>query len=214
MMDIVHKQDEFVVIEKPSGMSVHNEVNGDVVSILSEELSSTVYAVHRLDRMTSGLLLCTTRPEMICVLQEALRTSTKKYQAIVRGVVSSQKGEWRHTITNTSEGRRNPRGRKQYRKSAHTSYEVLSYNQYISMLSLTLHTGRQHQIRKHCVLAGHEIIGDTRYGDTRYQKKMQERYDFDGLFLHAYSLQFSLFTKSYDFRCVPNGWERLGLRRS
>ena len=210
MMKILHQQDDFFVVEKPSGISVHNEPSHDVVSLLSARLSSSVYAIHRLDRLTSGILLCTTRSDMVPVLQAALRTSIKKYKAIVRGVVSSHPGEWMYSITDTSEGRRNPRGKKQYQKKAHTSYEVLHANQYLSMLSLTLHTGRQHQLRKHCVLAGHEIIGDTRYGDTRYQKKIKQRYGFDCLLLHAYSMQLSFGQRTYHFTSAPTGWERLG----
>ena len=211
MMEFLHKQNEFFVVHKPAGISVHNEPNNDVISLLSTHFSSSVYAIHRLDRMTSGVLLCTTRSDMVSVLQKAFRTSTKKYQAVVRGVVRFKKGEWNEAITDTSEGRRNPRGKSQYRKKAKTSYEVMFSNQYLSMLSLTLHTGRQHQIRKHCVLAGHEILGDTRYGETRYQKKMKERYGFEGLLLHAHTLQFSLFTKEYIFSCEPTDWDKLGV---
>lgn len=209
-MNIIHQQNEFVVVEKPSGLTVHNDPSHDIVSLLSKHLSSNVFPIHRLDKGTSGLLLCTTQSDMVTTLQESLLRGTKQYQAIVRGVLSSEKGDWRYSITDTSEGRRNPRGKSQYRKKAHTGYELVSANQYLSLISLTLCTGRQHQIRKHCVLAGHEIVGDTRYGDTRYQKKMKARYGFDGIFLHAQHLKFSLLNKEYIFSCDPIGWGILG----
>ena len=189
---------------------MHNEPGSDLVSRLAEQFSTPVYAIHRLDRYTSGVLLCTNSSGMVSKLQSALSNSKKQYLAIVRGVMSSQAGEWDYRITDKSEGRRNPQGIKKYRKEARTSYKVLDSNQYFSCLSLTLHSGRQHQIRKHCAMAGHEILGDTRYGDKNYQKKMKQRYGFEGFLLHAHRLQFSYGGAEYDFSCSPTGWDRVG----
>ena len=210
-MKILFQQDEFFVLQKPSGVSVHNEPGYDIISLFTTHFSSPVYAIHRLDRPTSGVLLCTTHVRMVPVLQKALQNSMKQYRAVVRGNLSVQSGHWKYPISDKSEGRRNPQGKKQHRKSAHTAYEVLLDNQYFSVLSLTLHTGRQHQIRKHCVLAGHEIVGDTRYGDVRYQKNMKDRYNHNTLFLHAERLRFTAFGKEYDFTCKPVKWNVLGI---
>lgn len=210
-MELLHQEDDFFVINKPSGISVHNEPANDVISLLSERFSCPVYAIHRLDKYTSGVLLCTSRHDLIPILQSSLNTSMKQYYAVVRGAVHSQAGEWSYKITDKAEGRRNPQGVKQHRKNARTSYKRLSSNQYFSLLSLTLHSGRQHQIRKHCAIAGHEVIGDTRYGDKVYHTKMRQRYAFQGFLLHAHRLQFSYRSRQYDFSCLPAGWEQFGL---
>jgi len=210
-MELLHQEDDFLVINKPSGVSVHNEPNNDVISLLTARFSCPVYAIHRLDKYTSGVLLCTSRHELVSVLQQSLRTSTKQYHALVRGLVHAQTGEWNYRITDKAEGRRNPRGLQRHRKDARTSYEFLASNQYFSLLSLTLHSGRQHQIRKHCAIAGHEVIGDTRYGDKVYHTKMRQRYAFDGFLLHAHRLQFSYLGRQYDFSCLPDEWEQFGL---
>ena len=151
---------------------------------------------------------------MITILQRSLQEGLKKYYAVVRGVMSTTEGSWDYPITDTSEGRRNPAGKKRYRKKAQTSFCVRQTNQYFSFLSLTLHTGRQHQIRKHCVLAGHEIVGDSRYGDSRYQRNMNQRYKNKGMFLHAQRLSFSFLGSDFDFSCVPEGWEDTGFNVS
>ena len=210
-MKLLHQEDDFIVIHKPSGISVHNEPANDVISLLSARFSCPVYAIHRLDKHTSGVLLCTSRHDLVSTLQNSLHTSMKQYQAVVRGVLPSRAGEWSYKITDKAEGRRNPQGVKRHRKSARTSYELIVSNQYFSLLSLTLHSGRQHQIRKHCAIAGHEVIGDTRYGDKVYHTKMRQRYAFEGFLLHAHRLQFSYQGRQYDFSCLPEGWKKFGL---
>ena len=213
-MMILHHQQEFIVVHKPVGMSVHNDPEHDVISLLSEELSAKVYAVHRLDRNTSGVLLCSTLPNMVSILQTQLAVGVKRYSAVVRGIVNHPMGEWKYPITDKAEGRRNPAGKKTNRKPSHTSFQTEKTNQYLSALTLTLHTGRQHQIRKHCVMAGHEIVGDTRYGDLRYQKNMKQRYEINGMLLHAEQLAFQFLGKDYSFSSRPQGWESIGVNPS
>jgi 23S rRNA-/tRNA-specific pseudouridylate synthase len=210
-LEILKQTPHFCVVHKPRGISVHNDPGLDVCSILQKKFNAPVFPVHRIDRDTSGVLICARKRTFVHSLQSALSTGTKEYLAIVRGVVSQKEGVWKQTLSDRAEGRKNPRGKTDIRKETHTSYRLIENNKYCSMLSLVLHTGRQHQLRKHCVLAKHEIIGDKRYGDPRYQKKMQERYDFSGMTLHAHRITFVLDGKESIFSCVPKGWEVFSL---
>ena len=96
------------------------------------------------------------------------------------------------------------------RKKAKSVFQCLERTPYFSFIEVVIHSGRQHQIRKHTVLAGHEIIGDRRYGDPKYQKKIQKRYELAGMCLHAHKLNVMYKGKKIELSSsVPNFWERL-----
>ena len=84
-LPIVYQEDDWLVINKPAGISVHNEPGADVCSFLQQQLSSKIYPVHRLDKDTSGLMICALRNERVVSLQRSLQTGEKTYHAIVRG---------------------------------------------------------------------------------------------------------------------------------
>ena len=200
-INIVYQADQWLLIDKPPGLSVHNNEDAqNLLSILNDKLKCKLYAVHRLDKATSGLMLLAHTPQMTAVLQRALQTATKTYEAIVRGVPSPHQGVWTQSISNKSEGRRNPRGKTKL--LAQTTYQLLSHNQHLAKIQCTIQTGRQHQIRKHCVLNRHEILGDSRYGDPKYQTKMKRRFGDFTMCLQAKSLRFSISTKDFSF-CAP-----------
>ena len=207
---IVHQEANWLVIDKPAGLSVHNAEDPDnVLSVLSRHAPDKLYPVHRLDKPTSGLLVLAYQPAMVTELQRALQRATKVYWAIVRGVPAPEEGSWRQTISDKAEGRNNPRGKK--RVEAQTDYQVISSNQHLAKIECTIMTGRQHQIRKHCAINRHEILGDTRYGDRRYQQKMTQRFGELSLCLQAKSLRITVHDKEMFFEVPPaQEWSRLG----
>ena len=209
--DILSRGQDWLAINKPSGISVHNDKPHDVISEIKREVGDTFQPVHRLDKGTSGVLLVA-RGKMLVALQKDWVNVSKRYWAIVRGQPKVPQGSWHISLRDRAEGRKNPRGIARHRVAAHTEYECISKNQHISMLDVTLHTGRQHQIRRHCVLAGHEILGDTRYGDPRYQKKIATWYKDMGLLLHAHTLIFSVHQKMIRIQAPkPRLWEGIDL---
>ena len=209
-ISVIHQDQHWLLVNKPAGLSVHNTEDPDnVLSILSRELPQKLYPVHRIDKPTSGLLLLSCRPKMTTKLQQALQHATKTYWAIVRGVPSSQQGSWTQTISNKAEGRKNPRGKQ--RVAAQTHYQIISANRYLAKIECMITTGRQHQIRKHCAINNHEVVGDLRYGDRRYQQKMSQRFGDMQLFLQAKSLQFTVDQQTFFFEAPPiESWSRLG----
>ncbi|MDP1608661.1 MAG: RluA family pseudouridine synthase [Chlamydiales bacterium] len=124
-----------------------------------------IFAVHRIDRETSGVLLFARGKQAEDKLKKIFEKHdlTRQYFAIVEGRLAEQKGSWHSlllelpnlSVVESSEG-----------KDAITHFEVLRRSAKYSYLRLTLETGRKHQIRVHCQAAGHPVVGDSRYGST------------------------------------------------
>ena len=210
-IEIIEERDGWIAIGKPAGISVHNTEKGaNVLSILREQLGYSLHASHRLDSPTSGVILLGKNPHHTKMIQRALTTATKEYTAILRGVVAPTEGCWTWPLTNKGEGFRNPRGRKSDQVAARTSFRTIRSNQYLTMVNLTLGTGRQHQIRKHAALANHAVIGDLRYGDRRYNNMITQRYGIDQLCLCASKLELVLDSEELCFEvALPKIWSTL-----
>lgn len=194
-LPVIEKSKNWLIINKPPGISVHNEA-GDVRSILKKQLHPgtfhDIYPVHRLDKETSGILVVATEQEAAANLSEQFQNhkAEKMYYAVLRGGmdVSEEWQEWAIPISDKAEGRKNPQGLLKDRVEAKTLYRVLDSNKYFSLVELRLLTGRQHQIRKHAALAKHAIVGDARYGDPKYNDKIAQIYKTDRMYLHAFRL--------------------------
>jgi len=202
---VVHADPELVVIDKPAGLVVHpgaghhdgTLVGGllarypDIATLVDAGVCSADRPgiVHRLDKGTSGLMVVA-RTEMAytaLVAQLADRTMRRRYVALVEGLVADDRGEidapiGRSTRTPTkmavsSNGR-----------SARTGYTVLerrSEPRDLTLLELSLESGRTHQIRVHMAAIGHPVVGDARYGAP------DRRLGSGRFFLHAGRLAFT-----------------------
>ncbi|WP_374035313.1 RluA family pseudouridine synthase [Bdellovibrio bacteriovorus] len=189
---VIEKSKHWLVINKPSGVSVHNDPP-DVRTLLKKQLTpgsyQDIHPAHRLDKETSGLLLVGLDAETAANLSGQFQEHKveKTYYALLRGEmpVSPDWQEWNTPISDKAEGRKNPQGLLKDRVEARTLYKVLEANKYFSMVEVRLITGRQHQIRKHTALIRHAIVGDTRYGDPKYNERMANIYQTKRMFLHA-----------------------------
>jgi 23S rRNA-/tRNA-specific pseudouridylate synthase len=190
---ILHQERDWLVVNKPAGLSVHNEPGRDLISLFSRLLKATVSPVFRLDQETSGLILLSLSGEVTASWHKALEVAEKEYICLVRGNLAktgtSVEGVWKMPLTDKAEGRKNPQGAATERKHCETHFQLVTANSYISKLRCQIRTGRQHQIRKHAVLAGHAILGDHRYGDPKYNQMIENRYGFSRLALHAHRLK-------------------------
>ncbi|MCB9063390.1 MAG: RNA pseudouridine synthase [Halobacteriovoraceae bacterium] len=183
---------EFMVIDKPCGVSCHNGYESVVERLHIGNPDRNFHLVNRLDKDTSGLMMVAFNPEDSAKMQKILADSStlKEYSAIVRGNVSTDEGFWEEPITDKCEGRKNPLGLKKERIEAKTIWKCVEKNQYFSRLHVEIQTGRQHQIRKHCAYFKHAIIGDKRYGDKKYLHSLQNKYGKIGLQLHCQKMAF------------------------
>lgn len=185
-LDIVHEDDDLLVVDKPAGMVVHpgcGNYHGTLVNALAWHLKDDsrydpndpgVGLVHRIDKDTSGLLVAAKTPEAKTHLglQFFRKTTRRAYRALVWGLVEADEG--------TIEGNigRNPKDRLQMAvmadpaqgKPAVTHYRVLERLGYVTFVECRLETGRTHQIRVHMKHIGHPLFNDARYGGDEILK--------------------------------------------
>jgi len=195
-------------VNKPAGLSVHNNSGEDLCSIVNAYLDENpqvrkrtvgdaqfgVNPVHRLDKETSGVILLAVTREMLRFYSEqfASRNVKKRYVAVVHGILENARedggdGVWSWPLSKKAGGRSNPGGSGK-RLSSETHYRVLGHSSHYTMLRVEIHSGRTHQIRRHAKLAGHPVVGDARYGSTRAINYVRDNFKFNRLALHACSL--------------------------
>jgi RluA family pseudouridine synthase len=194
----------WLVVEKPAGISVHNEPGRDLCSLLGARLraqpenlpdpgfdpSFGLHAVHRLDRETSGLLLLACRRDVFESLSREFQQSRveKEYLALVHGTIPAEsEGTWDRPLSRSAGGRNDPQGRAPHMPSL-TRFRSISSGRRYTLLECRPLTGRQHQIRRHASLAGHAVLGDRRYGSPRACRYLAEHHNFTRLALHAAAL--------------------------
>lgn len=200
MISVVGENAFFIVINKPEGVSVHNEKPSLLDWLAERKLSQNF--VNRLDQQTSGLVVIAKAPEFHAPLSESLKSGKKIYRALLRGGWKNQAHQvtWNLALSDKAEGRKNPQGKSSDRKECLTHVQVIRSNQYFTEVLCEIKTGRQHQIRKHAALSKHPILGDTRYNDENYNLKMAKMYKTDRMFLHAESLDFQFQGQNYSFQ--------------
>lgn len=209
-LQIVFEDDDLLIINKPTGMVTHPAVGnyshtlvnallnyGCQLSTLNGPLRPGI--VHRLDKDTSGLLVIAKNDVAHEKLAQQFRQHTviRKYVAIVRGRVAHDQGVIDYPLA------RHPQDRTKIAvsflkesKHALTRYRVLKRYTGVTLLELTPHTGRTHQLRVHLKFLGHPILGDARYGRVA---------EFPRLALHAKVLGFHhpSTEKLVEFRADP-----------
>jgi len=197
----------WLVTEKPSGMSTHNDPEHDLCALLKHYLRENdqaacsvaldtnygLHPVHRLDRETSGLVLLSCRRDVSAGLAQQFTHGqvTKTYLALAHGSVppTDDWAPWQWPLTPKASGRRNPRGSGR-KTPCRTLYRCLERSRHYSLLECRLVTGRTHQVRRHAALAGHPLVGDRRYGSLRACRYLEKHHRFKRLGLHAVSLKF------------------------
>lgn len=193
---IIYEHDHFLVIDKPSGLSVHGGTGIDcgIIEALRQLRPAAPYLelVHRLDRDTSGCLLVAKTPQALRSLHDALRSRDvhKEYLALLAGA-------WRDGTVTVDQplrrdivrgGERRVEARADGRAAVTHFTPVQSFAE-ATLVSVTLETGRTHQIRAHAAGIGHAIAGDTRYGDRQFNKWCRS-HGLKRMFLHAARLSF------------------------
>ncbi|MEM6997470.1 MAG: RluA family pseudouridine synthase [Patescibacteria group bacterium] len=189
-LDIIYEDDDVLAINKPAGLITHSRGRywdePSVASSIRKKLTrsgSDIRAgiVHRLDRATSGVIICAKTADAQGFLQKQFekRTVQKEYIAICNNVeLKATSG-----LIDMPIGR-NPKRPSTFRvdakgKSAQTNYQVLSTSDKYMMLRLSPRTGRTHQLRVHMEKLNAPIVGDTLYGGKEH----------DRLMLHAHKLK-------------------------
>lgn len=178
---ILHEDDSLLFYNKPAGL-------------LSEPASFPgLHLVHRLDKMTTGVLLLAKSPEIAKEIEELfrLREMKKIYWALVEGAPSQKEGTLTAPLGIIKEGSSLPkRGVTPSGQSARTDWTLLKKGKEAALLACTPWTGRTHQIRLHLQALGHPIIGDHTYNPHGHHKAPYP-------LLHAKQLSFTWKGKHY-----------------
>jgi len=184
-LDVLHQDEHVVVVDKPPGLLVHKTRTGSdedaLLQRLRDQLGQRVHPVQRLDRMASGLIAYGLDSRAAQRLQAGLQAAdaVKEYLVLARGACALR-FESRAPLVDD----------KNVAREAHTEFERLEFVPAwrVSLLRARIHTGRYHQIRRHLALAGHHVLGDTRYGKARANRFFARRFDLSRMFLHAWRL--------------------------
>jgi 23S rRNA pseudouridine1911/1915/1917 synthase len=206
LFDVVHVEDDFIIVDKPAGLVVHPGAGHDAGTLVHGlvarfpdliDLPGLVAGdparpgiVHRLDRGTSGLLVVARTPVAYddLIAQLAERRAARTYRALVLGEVASTSGvvdaPIGRSVTSPTRMAVSRKG-----KEARTRYRVIErFDSPVptTLIEASLETGRTHQIRVHLSAIGHPVVGDETYGRGRsLPDALIER-----PFLHARALAF------------------------
>lgn len=201
-LTVVYQDDDFVVIDKPSGFHVHQpemprrRVAPEMTCLirLRRQLDMYLYPVHRIDVATSGLLIFALKKEVASMMGRLFTEGRveKEYLAIVRGHLPDE-GHIDAELALDSTGDMVP---------AATSFRTLARVELAhavgrrhtsarySLARAHPHTGRFHQIRRHMARISHPIVGDAAHGDSHHNRFFRETLGLRGLWLRADRLSF------------------------
>jgi tRNA pseudouridine32 synthase/23S rRNA pseudouridine746 synthase len=206
---IVAEYKAFLVIDKQPETSIHNEGgdfnNGSTAAKkvgLIQQLrldfnTPHIYPVHRLDKPTSGLLLCAKTPEANSQLSQLFQNKQvekyylaisnhkpkKKQGLIAGGMERTRNGNWKLTTSTI--------------RPAITQFFSYGLGEGKRLFILKPYTGKTHQLRVALKSIGSPIMGDTRYAPTKHHSERTH--------LHAYCLRFRYAETDYHFQSLPSG---------
>ncbi len=209
-LDIIYEDDHIAVINKPQGMVIHPApgnpdntlVNGllyqlDKLSSINGEFRPGI--VHRLDKDTSGLVVIAKDNYSHKCLSEQFKNRTvgRKYLALTFGNLNPSLGCIKRNIGRSLKDRKKMSVLDEGGREAITHYKVVEYLENYSLVSLSLETGRTHQIRVHLSSLNNPIVGDQLYsrGKNEFGLKKQFLHSYELSFIHPKSKEKVTFTK-------------------
>jgi len=175
-MEVLWEDEHLIVVRKPPGLltvATLHEKERTAFAYLRECLQendprSRLFIVHRLDKFVSGVLVFAKSESVKAGLQALFRSHKiqRKYWAIVEGRVERDHGTIESRLAEDRTKRMRSTGDPEKGKTAVTHFRVLRRFSNLSVLEITLETGRKNQIRAHLSEFGHPVVGDKAYGST------------------------------------------------
>ena len=196
-LDIIYEDEDVVVVNKARGMVVHpadGNYSGTLVNALlyhCKNLSGINGVirpgiVHRLDKDTSGIMICAKNDAAHVSLSEQIQSKSaqRTYLAVVRGNIKTDSGVIETQIARDKDDRKKMAVVKEGGRNAVTEYEVMERFGKYTIVKCKLKTGRTHQIRVHMEYLGYPLVGDPKYSP------MKTPFSINGQALHSLTLAF------------------------
>ncbi|MBD1135297.1 RNA pseudouridine synthase [Pelagibacterales bacterium SAG-MED47] len=184
---IIDNNDDFIVLNKNSGISVQGGTKSkkNLIDIFTKSKifeGNKPFSVHRLDKETSGVFILAKKRESAQLLTSLfrLRKVHKTYLAICHGEFEKNSGEWNDDLIRYD-------GKKKIVENAKTFFKVIDKNSQASLIELRPITGRKHQLRKQLFAINQPIFGDTKYKLLNFNKGVNKN-----LMLHSYQIKFMI----------------------
>ncbi|WP_343464465.1 tRNA pseudouridine(65) synthase TruC [Pantoea sp.] len=209
MLEILYQDPWLVAVNKPAGWLVHRswldrKEKVVVMQTVRDQIGQHVFTVHRLDRPTSGVLLMGLSSDVGCLLSQQFEQHQikKTYHAVLRGWLDGGDTLDYPLIEELDKIADKFATEPRAPQPAVTDYQSLAQvempvaiGKYPSarytLVALSPHTGRKHQLRRHMAHLRHPIIGDSKHGDLRQNRAAAAHFGLDRLMLHASALSFT-----------------------
>ncbi len=201
MFELVFENNDFLVINKAPNVSVHKDANETALLLEVGKITGDeqLYLIHRLDKMTSGLLLLGRHKKAASILSQLFakkeiqkfylgvsgKKPIKKQGAVIGDMAKSRRGMWKLLPTKED--------------PAITQFFSASLGEGKRLFLCKPHTGKTHQIRVALKSIGASLLGDALYSEHKADRG----------YLHAFALQFSYEGQPFSFQCLPtkgNHW--------
>ena len=169
MIEILYSDSELVFCVKPVGMSSEH----DLPEALGEQLGCSIYTLHRLDNPVGGVMVYAKTKDSAAKFSRLIADNAdfeKTYLAVCEGTFEEAMGDMEDLLFKDSRCNKSFVVKKERKgvKKASLSYRVLGTAMYkdklCSLVAVTLHTGRSHQIRVQFASRKHPLLGDGKYG--------------------------------------------------
>ena len=204
-LDIVYEDENVILLNKKTGLLSHPDDSEYIDTLITRtkrylyekgewhpdsENSFTPALVNRIDRNTSGIVICAKTAEALRVLNQKMkdRELHKFYLCIVHGEIKKKSGLLEGYLVKDENKNKVTVSKKKIAdsKEIRTKYNVIYNDGDLSLVEVELLTGRTHQIRAHFASIGHPLLGDGKYGTNAQNKK----YGYKKQFLYSYKLVF------------------------
>ena len=203
-LDLVVQTEDYVIVNKPSGLASQpgsgTRPGESLVEYLwewgrNEGLDFKPTIAHRLDQETSGLIIAALHGDTLRDFTRMIREHVvdKFYFALVKGNLKKDRGTISESLlrTDSAKGSKMLVGQDdENAQKAITHYRVKQHYEGYDLVKIKLETGRMHQIRAHFASIGHPLLGDTRYGDFALNREVKKLFGLNRLFLHSCRLEF------------------------
>lgn len=194
MYEVIFDHQDFIVVNKKSGVSFHSEIGPGFQKQLEEQLSIKLFSLHRLDKGTSGIVVFAKSSDAASELGKLWQQKevSKFYLALSDAAPKKKQGTIKGDMEKARQG--SYKLTRNVQNPAVTQFITVSVRPGLRLYLCHPITGKTHQIRVALKSNGTPILGDNRYGGT----------NSDRMYLHSYSLSFSYLGNDYDFKCNPN----------